>query len=172
MKQMKRIVSFLMIALIVLCAWFAWEASALEEDMVSSGLNLLYCVSLLISFFCLRIALSSTRKIRFIVIALSAITIILSTISWILPPELLTVGNIHLGILPLLIGSTLVLSVENQTKIARILQAVVGLFSIVFSAYVFLGVNNYTSYTVLFGGLLIVSVGTIGYLLFSATLKK
>lgn len=166
MKSIKHLVSVLTVAALGLSIWMAWKVSSIEEDFVSSGLHLVYSLQLLVSLFCVRLALSSTRKIRFLTFALSLTVIILSTYSWIQPSELLILGKISLGVLPLLIGSTLILLLDQTTKISKVMQVLLGIIALSISCFVFIGVSEYTLYATLFVGVVIASIGTIGLLIF------
>lgn len=167
MKQLKHIVTALAIATLGGSIWFAWNASGLEDDMVSAALNLVYCASLFVSFFCLRIALTSRSKIRFATMFFSILLMLLSTVIWFSSTELIVLGKISLALFPLLLGSTLMLLVNQPTKWARILQAVLGSVCLVISGFVLIGVNDYFLYTTVFVGLLIVSLATVVFVLIS-----
>ncbi len=167
MKQLKHIVTALAIATLGGSIWFGWSTSALEEDMVNDALNLVFFASLFVSFFCLRIALTSQGKIRFATIGFSAVLILLSTITWMNSSELFFLGKMSLAVLPLLLGSTLILLVNQPTKWSRILQILLGSVCVILSGFVLMGVNDYVLYTTVFVGLLIVSLATVIFLLIS-----
>lgn len=166
MKSIKYLASILTGILLILSIWMAWKASSIEEDVVSSGLHLVFYLQLLVSLFCVRIALSSDRKIRFLTFAFALTVIILSTYSWIQPSELLVVGKVSLGILPILIGSALILLLDNTSKVSRALQVLLGIIALLLSCFVFVGVSEYTLYTTLLVGMVIASIGTVGVLIF------
>jgi len=166
MKSIKHLVSILTGVVLILCIWMAWKASSIEEGVVSSGLHLVFCIQLFVSLFCIRIALSSTRKIRFLTYALALTIIILSTYSWTQPSELLVTGKISLGLLPILLGSTLILLLDHSSKMSKILQVLLGIIALSLSCFVFVGVSKYIMYTTLLVGMVIASIGTVGLLIF------
>ncbi len=166
MKSIKYLVSILTGILLILSIWMAWKASSIEEDVVSSGLHLVFYLPLLVSLFCVRIALSSDRKIRFLTFAFALTVIILSTYSWTQSSELLVVGKVSLGILPVLIGSALILLLDNTSKVSKALQVLLGIIALLLSCFVFVGVSEYTLYTTLLVGMVIASIGTVGLLIF------
>ena len=166
MKQLKLVSTLLSIACLGLSIWSIAEITNLADGIVEDSLNFIYFVCLFIACVSFRISLGYSQRINLIIALLSIAVIGLSTYTWIYPTKLLTVGKITLGIIPLLIGTTLMLVVKSSSKWSKGVQLAVGFISIVSSSCVFLGVCNHLLYLILFVGFILTVLIVLIFLLF------
>ena len=169
MKRKRIIASVLSLIALLLCAWPIFELMQEDGNLIGASLNLIYFFTLLIAFLCFRISLSYSDKTNLIISFLSVAIIATSTYTWIYSPELLVAGKITLGIIPLLIGTTLMLVVKTDSKWSKILQGLIGLIAVVLATCVFLGLSTTFVYYAVMIGLTISTVGTLTFLLFGKT---
>lgn len=169
MKQVRVIASTLSLIAFLLCAWSLFGLFQEGDDLVGTSINLVYFFTLLISFLCFRISLGYSIRVNPIIAGLSMAIICLGTFTWIDPPELLIYGKITLGIIPLLLGTTLMLIVKAASKWSRILQLLLGGIAVTLSSCVFLGVNETLVYTFALIGIILASLSVITYLIFART---
>ena len=137
MKRVRIIGSILSIIAALLCAWSLFELSQEGGDLIGASINLVYFFTLLIAFLCFRISLSYSERINPVISGLSLIIISLGTYTWIDPPELLELGKITLGLIPVLLGSTLILIVKGNPKWHRVLLPIIGVTSLTLAVCVF-----------------------------------
>ncbi|MDB0037798.1 hypothetical protein N9F08_00375 [bacterium] len=169
MKRIRIISSVLSLIALSLCTWFIFELSQEGNDLITASLNLVYFFTLLISLGCFRISLGYSRLINPVVTILSIAIISLSTYTWINSTELLITGKITLGLVPLMIGTTLMLVVKSNSKWSKITQGLFGIISISLATCVFLNVNTSVIYYALFIGLSISTLSVLSYLVFGKT---
>ncbi|PHR31497.1 MAG: hypothetical protein COA38_07840 [Fluviicola sp.] len=169
MKRVRIIASTLSLIAFLLCAWSLFELFQEGDDLVGTSINLVYFFTLLISFLCFRISLGYSTRINPIIAGLSIAIIGLGTYTWIYPPELLTLGKITLGLIPLLLGTTLMLIVKAASKWSRVLQLLLGVIAVTLSSCVFLGVNETLIYTFALAGIILASLSVVAYLIFART---
>ncbi len=168
MKRVRIIGSVLSIIAFLLCAWSVFELTGVS-DIVRISLNLVYFFTLLIAFLCFRISLSFSNRINPIITGLSVIVISLSTYTWVDSSELLISGKITLGLIPLLLGTTLMWIVKANTKWSKIVQLIFGITAVTIASCVFIGVSAPIVYTVAVFGMMISSVAVLVYLIFART---
>lgn len=169
MKRTRIIASALSLIAFSLCAWPIFELLKEDGNLVEASLNLVYFFTLLIAFLCFRISLSYSNKINPVITLLSIAVIITSTYVWVYSPELLVTGEITLGIIPLLIGTTLMLVVKTNSKWSKLPQALIGIIAVTLATCVFLGVSSAFVYYAVMIGLVISTLGTLTFLIFGKT---
>lgn len=169
MKRVRIIGFALSLITLLLCVWSIFELTRDDADLVGASLNLIYFFTLLIAFLCFRISLAYSSRINPIITGLSMTIMSLSTYTWIDSSELLVLGKITLGLIPLLLGTTLMLIVKANTKGSKILQLLLGGIAVTLSSCVFLGINEALFYTLAFIGMAIASVVVVAYLIFAKT---
>ncbi|MDG1331281.1 MAG: hypothetical protein P8P74_03060 [Crocinitomicaceae bacterium] len=169
MKKIKLVLSILAILSLLLCGWSIYELTSEGGNIISASLNLIYFASLFIAFLCIRISTGISQKIEPVVTLIGVTVISLSTYTWINSTELLVLGKYTLGMFPLLIGTTLMLLVKSNSKSSKFIQAGIGLVVVSISTCVFLGVFGTSIYTILFIGMIAMSVAVLGYSFFAKT---
>ena len=83
--------------------------------------------------------------------------------------ELLVIGKITLGLIPLLLGTTLMLIVKSTTKWSKITQLIIGITAVTIASCVFIGVSATFVYSVALIGMTISSAAVVAYLIFART---
>lgn len=161
------IASILTTVALLLCVWSIYGLFSENADVVATSLNLIYFFTLLIAFLCIRISMGVSQKIEAVPALLSVVIIISSTYSWVSSTELLVSGKYTLGILPVLIGTTLMLVVKSDSKWSKLTQLGIGFISISMSVCVFTGAFGTSIYTILFFGMIALSLAVLGYSLFA-----
>lgn len=169
MKRFKLIASVLTILALLLCGWSIYELTSEGGNIVNASLNLVYFVSLLISFLCIRISIGVSQRIEPIVTLIGVTVISLSTYTWLSSTELLVLGQYTLGLLPLLIGTTLMLLVKSNSKSSKFIQAGIGLVAVSISSCAFLGLSGNSIYAILFVGMIALTAAVLGYSFFAKT---
>ena len=169
MKRIKMIASIITAIALSLCLWSVYELLSENGNIIAASLNLIYFFTLLIAFLCIRIAMGVSQKIEAVPTLLSVVVIISSTYAWFNSSELLVAGKYTLGILPVLIGTTLMLVVKSDSKWSKLTQLGIGFISISMAVCVFTGAFGTSIYTILFFGMIALSLAVIGYSLFAKT---
>ncbi len=166
MKRFKLIISILTIITFLLCGWPLFELISESGNLVSASLNFIYFLTLLTVFICLRISIGVQQKIELATTLVGVVVISLSTYTWLNSTELLILGKYTLGLLPILIGTTLMLVVKSSSKWSKFIQLGIGLISVSISVCVFTGASEASIYTILLLGMIIVSLSTLTLTLF------
>lgn len=169
MKQIRIIGSIFTLVALLLCSWSIYQLSIDGVEIVGEILNFLYFASLFISLLCFRISLNYSEKINLFITALSIGVIGSSTYTWLYPSELLVVGKITLGLIPLLLGKTLLLFVKIESSISKLLFLVIAFTAGILSICVFVGVSASSVYTIALVCLSITTLFLIAYLIFART---
>lgn len=169
MKRIRIIGSIFSIIALLVCFWSIYALTQDGADMVTSFLNLLYFLSLLIAILCFRLSLGYSNKINLVIGMFSLGVIGSSTYTWMNPDELVESGKITLGLLPLLLGTTLMLIVKAHSATSKFLQLLIGLTSVTISACVFLGISTPIIYTIAVCGLGIITLFVLAYLIIART---
>ncbi|MFK7785474.1 MAG: hypothetical protein AB8B56_10175 [Crocinitomicaceae bacterium] len=158
MKRLKLILSSLTIAALGLSAWSLYVLFSGEGDLVQAALNLTYFFTLFIAFLCVRISMGESGKVTWLTYFLSIIVIISSTYTWISSVDLLLTGKYTIGLLPILIGTTMISTVSSNVSWSKYVQAVIGLIALALSVCVFTGTFGTSIYDILLVGMIILTV--------------
>lgn len=171
MKRIRIIGSVLSLIALLLCAWSIFAFTGDDADYLGISLNFIYFFTLLIAFLCFRISLSYSNGINWIVTLLAIAVIFSSTYIWIDPFKLLISGKITLGLIPLLVGTTLMLIVKADTKWSKIVQLFLAVIAVAIASCVFLGVNSPLFFTIALIGMSLSSIAVVIYLLSSSSAR-
>lgn len=166
MKQLKLVSTLLSVVFLGLSVWSIAKMTNLADGIVEDSLNFIYFVCLFIVCLSFRISLGYSQRVNFIIALLSIVLICLSTYTWVYPAELLVVGKITLGMVPLLIGTSLMFVLKSSSKWSKGVQLTVGTMSAVSSSCVFLGVSSHLLYSILFVGFILTLLVALIFLLF------
>jgi hypothetical protein len=167
MKWFKPIASILTIAALFLTAWCIYELISGDGDIVQSSLNLIYFFTLFIALLCARISMGLPGRITLLTYALSIFVIISSTYTWIDSTELFVAGQYTIGLLPILIGTTMISNLTSTVKWSKYAQLSVGLMVLALSACVFTGAFGTSIYEILFIGMVFVTIVVLGLSFFA-----
>ena len=167
MKQVRIISSVLSLIALLLCAWPIIELTTEGADLIAASLNLIYFFTLLIALLCFRISLGYSTRINPVSTILSFAVIVLSTYTWLFSSELLITGKITLALIPILLGTTLLLIVKGNAKWNKLLFPLIGCTSLALAVCVFIGVSSTYVYTLVFIGLIISSIAVVANLIFA-----
>lgn len=167
MKQIRIIGSTLTIVALLFCLWSIYQLSQKGAEIVGESLSLLYFASLFISVVCFRISLGYSGKIKLLTTALSIVIIGSSTYTWLHPSELLIAGKITLGLIPLLVGTTLGLIVNGGSKLSKLLWLTISTIAILLSAFVFIGVHSSSLYLIAFFGMILTTLSVVVHFIFA-----
>lgn len=169
MKQIRLIGFILSSIALLLCFWSIISLAQEGADIVGETLNFLYFGTLLIALVCFRISLGYSNKTNLVIAALTLGVISSSTYTWMNPSELLITGKITLGLIPLLLGTTLMFIVKANSKTSKFLQLLIGFTAVTLSTCVFIGASAAFVYSVVLICLVIVTLSVLAYLIFART---
>ncbi len=167
MKRLKLIVFACTIVALLLSAWSIYEVYSGSGNLLQSALNLVYFFTLFCVFLCVRISMGTSGKITWVTYTLSIALIISSTYTWINSIELIVIGKYTLGLLPILVGTTLISTVNAHVRWSRYVQVSVGIIALALSACVFTELFETFVYDVLLVGMLVVTVALFALSVFS-----
>ena len=169
MKQVKIAGSFFTFLAILLTGWSIYELVSSNGNIVQSTVNLIYFFSLFIAFFCARISMGLSGKITLITYVLSSLITFSSTYTWVNSAELFIVGKYTIGLLPILIGVTMISSLSSKVKWSKFAQIAIASITLSLSACVFTGAYETLIYEVLFVGMIFITLVALGLSLFTKT---
>ena len=162
MKRLKLILSIFVIIALVLSGWSIYSLLFGSNDLAKDALNLIYFFALFIALFCVRVSIGTSNKIAWLTYVLSFTVIISSTYTWIYSVDLLLVGRYTLGLLPILIGTTMISMISSNLKWSKYAQAIVGMMALSLSVCVFTGAFGTSIYEILLIGMIFVTIVVLG----------
>lgn len=162
MKRFKLMMSILTIAALLLSVWSIYELFSASGDLAQAAMNLVYFFTLFVSLLCVRISLGLKGNIALLTYLLSIIVIISSTYTWIESSELLVAGKYTLGLLPILIGTTMISNLTSDLKLSKYVQMLIGAVTLALSVCVFTGAFGASIYQILMFGMIFITALVLG----------
>ena len=164
MMSIKRILLILLLLVVGLLMFSIVQLFREPEKPVQVGMNLFYYFSLLLALVGLRFSMIGNHRLHPAVLVITILLSGLLTYEWLYPREILSIGNISIGLFALQFGLVLMLLVKTEGTASKVVQLIIAATTLLIASISFLKIEHELTHTVAGGLLALASISTLVFL--------